>query len=130
MNPMNTCDLPRQAEMIMHIWEETGSFLLRTPFLSFPAQEKENSNIPGDWLGEEEKAGQMLLQMPQNNPAEVQFDSNALYFYLTWGVLQSLLYGIQPIFTDSAVDITLTFDLSFLSEESHLAHHGNGPNNS
>lgn len=45
--------------MIMHVWEGFGPFLLRTTpsptfffffFKELSALEKENSNIPGDWI--------------------------------------------------------------------------------
>lgn len=71
--------------MIMRVWEEIGFFLLRTLFsFRFPAQEKENSNILGDWLrgrGEGRSNAASLCHPappPPNIPVEVQFDPNAL----------------------------------------------------
>lgn len=53
---------------------------LKNPF--FLVSQHRKRKIPTSQetrLGEEEKAGRILPQMPQNKPAEVQFDSNALY---------------------------------------------------
>lgn len=80
-------------------------------FLYIPSMGKEKfQNLQRLAQGKRTEWGQMSPHTPQST-TEVQLDPNALYFYETCHCLQSLLHGIQSIFTDSAFGITLTSPL-------------------